>query len=199
MVKRQHIYSIIVMCLVLSLFGVSAEAKNHGREYRIEIQSDSDTYLENMTAEFTVSVSAWNKGKELPFKMRGKYLIAWFPDRTVPVVLEAVTKNTWRFAPVLKGTGQQTLTVELRRGHRKNIINIQHIINTNIQKLIIKKQAELVRLQQQIAEKTNHGMCKELKKKIAAIKRIIAKLQANIAKKEKVLAVASKTITVQEN
>ena len=136
MSTRQKIFRIVLICAVCLLICISAHAKskNKGKKpkkkpkYSIEITSDKETYTQGETAEFTIEVSR-KQGKKATFSMKGKYLIGWFPTKDTEAELEQVSKDTWEFNPVLKESGEQTLTVELRHDHRRAISRIQRSID----------------------------------------------------------------------
>ena len=116
---RRKVVRITAVCAVLLCLALSAHAgPPKGVDYRIEITSDREVYLEGMDAVFTVTVSKWKDEKELPFNIQGKYLIAFFPTDDTQVVVKDEGNKTWTYTTTLQGTGDMTLYVELSNAAR---------------------------------------------------------------------------------
>jgi len=157
--------------------------------YRVEVTSDRAEYLEGMTARFVVRVSRRKGERELPFKMKGKYLYATFPDGETAVDLTRVSDTEWTYDARLEGTGEQTLRVELRRDLRKAIEAVRELIAR------IERRIEYLRAQ---LEEAPAWRKKLIRRRIAVLEKLAAALRAAVASMEKPLAVGSCTITVHE-
>lgn len=111
------------------------QAQNHSKytchykckhpKYILEITSYRDEYITGMEAAFNVKLTD-RRGR--PVNMRQKYLYATFPSTETVIDLTKVDRRNWSYSTVASIIGDNTLSVELRHDHRKQIACLEDLL-----------------------------------------------------------------------